>query len=452
MISERFSTILSGMKKFFLAALLLSLNIQHHYLTAQSRQPSGIVKFSDGSNILELKIAGNREVLMALERGVERNLQSIKDGAKHISVTSYIRSSETDDIHAINDASLKGSVVRAHFKIKYNLSNFNFTFYIDNSSSVSNSVKIEISEGSPSIHNNEIFYTTSKINSAVKAAVEKYGEIPYIKSDKPIVAEEAVKPKFKPQISTRYTAAIPSMRFHSSLIQKSVKVTPVTSASQNIDFRKIQSRVIISQIYTAPVANSSDQQKIQTQKKRYYQPLFGIKSNLVYWYGLTPNLSKTEFIPNAEVELFYSGKLSTSVEGYYTPFGEIAADAQEWFKESGIIAEQKYWFGKSKRYNTLYLGVVGLYGDYDYRDLEKSELGLTGTFYGAGLSIGFLLPVYRGLCFEVGVRGVYKLDNWESYKVRNGGFYREESGRNSGIDLSGVKFSFQYRFGKSRNN
>ncbi|MHC1780899.1 MAG: DUF3575 domain-containing protein [Bacteroidales bacterium] len=452
MDSKFFLTILTGRKKVFPALSLLIISLTFNSVSAQTRQPSGILKFSEGSNILELKISGNRDVLTALERGVERNLQSIKDGEKHISIISYIRASETGDIFSINDASLRGSVVRAHFKIKYNLSNFNFTFHIDNNSSVTNSVKIEITDGSPSIHNNEIYYTTSKINSAVKAAIEKYGEVPYVKANKAIIAEEPANQKYKPKVTNRFTAAIPSMRFHSTIIQKSIKVIPTVSKSQNIDLRKVLSRVEKPVVNTVQLNITPDPQKVSLLNKKYYQPLFGIKSNLVYWYGLTPNLSKIETIPNAEVELFYSGSFSTSIEGFYTPFGEIATDAQEWFKESGIILEQKYWFGKSKRYNTLYLGIVGLYGDYDYRDLEKSELGLTGTYYGAGLSIGFLVPVYKGICFEIGVRGVYKLDNWESYKVRNGGFYREESGRNSGIDLSGVKFSFQYRFGKSRNN
>ena len=440
-------------KKLFLALLVLPLFFANNEIVAQNRQPSGMLKFSEGSNILELKLSNNRQILKDLEKIVEINLHSINDGDKYISITSYIKSTETGDFNAINEASLKGSVVRAHFKIKYSLSNFNFSFSIDNSSQVDNAVKIEVKDGSPSLHNNEIFYTTSKINLAVKAAVEKYGEVPYATEVKQVVVETPAIQKYKPRLTERSTVTIPSMRFYSSSVQKSVKVTHDLNSSIKVDIRKILSandRTVA--LYKSPINTIPEPTINKSIQKKYYQPLFGIKSNLVYWYGLTPNLSKSDFIPNAEIEVFYSGRLSTSVEGFYTPFGEISSDAQEWFKESGLIAEQKFWFGKIKRYNTLYLGVVGLYGDYDYRDLEKSELGLTGTYYGAGLSIGFLVPVYKGICFEIGVRGVYKLDNWESYKVRNGGFYREESGRNSGIDLCGVKFSFQYRFGKSRNN
>jgi hypothetical protein len=421
-------------------------------LYSQTNPSGNSLIFSEGSSILELKKSSNRENLLRIERTVERYLPQIRSGEMHISVVSCIHQRLSGNLSSINQASLIGSVIRAHFKIKYKLDNFNFTFYIDNSSNLENRVMVEVKKGSPSLHNNDIFYTTSNIGAAINAAMGKYDKIPFLPGDYQSVESGVKESKtVKKEIDNEYKyqkmAPVPSLRFYSSKI---LKRSAIKMKVPTITYKPLANNSIVLEKSYQPVMSSPRPDVIKKEKK-YYQPYFSLKSNLVYWYGLTPNLTKSSFIPNLEGEVFYLGRYSTSIEGFYTPFETVPESAQDWFKESGLIAEQKIWIGKPKRYNTLYFGLVGTYGDYDRRDVSVSELGYTGEYYGAGLSIGFLIPVYKGVCIEIGLRGIYKLDNWESYKLRNGAFYKEESGTDSGIDLSGVKFSIQYRIGRSKS-
>lgn len=445
--------------KFFITAICFFITSQSHSVLAQNLTNSGVIKFAGDNNILELKYSNNRKNLLMIEKEVEKHLVSINEGSYHIAIISYIPDNKTNDLTFINNASIKGSVVRAHFKLKYKLSNYNFTFYIDNSTSSYNTIRVEVKKGSPALYNNEIYYTTSNNSTAVKAAIDKYVNIPFFEDNNDLSEDSEYNRKVIKRDNPGFMILIPSMKLYSGIIQKKSMIPlPGTKKIEYNNKKHESNRTLINE--NDLISENSSYSKLSNLEKpktkiqnsnyntRYYQPLFGIKSNLVYWYGVTPNLKQSSFIPNAEIEIFYSERLSTSLEGYYTPFDKIETDAQEWFKESGLVAEQKIWFAKNKHFNRLYIGIVGLYGDYDNRDLEKSEFGYTGTYFGAGISAGFLIPLFRGICFEVGVRGVYKLDNWESYKVRNGGFYLEESGRNSGLDLCGVKFSFQYRFGK----
>ncbi len=441
---------------FCVIIFILNCNIY-----SQTSRSGNSLIFSESSSVLELKKSNNRVNLLQIERSVEKYLSLIKNGDMHIAIVSYIPESLTSNLSSLNQASLKGSVIRAHFKIKYKLENFNFSFYINNLTYIENTVEVEVKHGSPSLHNNDIYYTTSNLSSAITAAMERYGEIPFLtQSSYTIISgissakktENQLADIGKPRItasqkSSRFKMPVPSLSFYSA---KVLNRPAITTGEAKIKLESLRFKTDIKNVAVQPVVKHVKDEIIKSQRK-YYLPFFSIKSNLVYWYGLTPNLTKCDFIPNIEGEIFYSGRFSTSLEGFFTPYETVPESAQDWFKESGLIAEQKIWFGKTKRYNTLYLGLVGTYGDYDKRNTSVNELGYTGEYYGAGLSIGFLIPVYKGICFEIGLRGIYKLDKWESYKVRNGAFYIEESGTDSGIDLSGIKFSIQYRIGKSKS-
>lgn len=131
-------------------------------------------------------------------------------------------------------------------------------------------------------------------------------------------------------------------------------------------------------------------------------PRFAIKSNLLYWMGITPDADHTTWVYNLSVEYFLSH--CWSVEAGFRYSDRSYNDGREFQGISGYHIEPRYhWQFPSFNAVSLYLGIYGRFGDYNYSRGEAA----TGKYWDAGLSSGFHFRLYRGWGLEAGCRSGY---------------------------------------------
>ena len=183
-------------------------------------------------------------------------------------------------------------------------------------------------------------------------------------------------------------------------------------------------------------------------EKQIYKPIVAIKTNLLGIAGVLPPATVTDPIFNISIEFFYSKRFSISAEGFKAPIvDKTDINSQKWYKASGAVIENRLYIGRKESFNGLYAGLYGIYGDFDIIDLSVDDKGKTGSFFGGGLSIGYSLPLYRGITLEAGLRAGYRSDKYDTYIVNNGSFYVSESLENSEFGLTSYNLSISYRFG-----
>jgi hypothetical protein len=184
------------------------------------------------------------------------------------------------------------------------------------------------------------------------------------------------------------------------------------------------------------------------REKGLYLPVAAIKTNLLGFAGVIPPSTITDPIFNLSAELFFAKRFSLMAEVFKAPIADNTdINSQDWYKVSGAILEGRLYFGKAGLFKGLFAGVYGLYGDFDIRDISVDEKGKTGSYTGAGLSVGYALPLYRGFTLEAGIRAGYRSDKYDTYVVNNGGFYISESLTNSEFGLTNYNIGISYRFG-----
>ncbi|PKO97509.1 MAG: hypothetical protein CVU12_00565 [Bacteroidetes bacterium HGW-Bacteroidetes-7] len=200
---------------------------------------------------------------------------------------------------------------------------------------------------------------------------------------------------------------------------------------------------------TQPQAANSQPQAANTPpEKQIYKPVVAIKTNLLGLAGIVPPSTITDPIFNLSIEFFYAKRFSISAEGFKAPIVDKSdINSQKWYKVSGAVIENRVYIGKKESFNGPYFGLYGLYGDFDIRDVNVDEKGKTGSFVGGGLSIGYSLPLYRGITLETGLRAGYRSDKYDTYVVNNGSFYISESLENGEFGLTSYNISISYRFG-----
>ncbi|MDP3398033.1 MAG: DUF3575 domain-containing protein [Bacteroidales bacterium] len=198
-----------------------------------------------------------------------------------------------------------------------------------------------------------------------------------------------------------------------------------------------------------PVNVNSQPQTIEKQsEKQVYKPIVAIKTNLLGIAGIIPPATFTDPIFNLSVEFFYAKRFSISAEGFKAPIvDKTDINSQDWYKVSGAVIENRVYMGKKEGFNGFYAGLYGLYGDFDIRDVSVDEKGKTGSFAGGGLSIGYSLPLYRGITLEAGLRAGYRSDKYDTYIVNNGSFFVSESLESSEFGFTSYNLSISYRFG-----
>ncbi len=172
-------------------------------------------------------------------------------------------------------------------------------------------------------------------------------------------------------------------------------------AYYRIDYEIIeQDRIQLADTLTHVIKQKPDSVEYET----YYVPnefrgTVGIKTNLLYWATLTPNLG---------IDFYIGRKFSIGLEGTYSDWTLFKNNIKRIKKWSNWSAggEFRYWIGSNTRSH-----FVGLHGNYIDYNLFLNKTGHDGKAYGGGVVYGYVLPVNRRLSFEfeLGV-GCYRVE------------------------------------------
>lgn len=181
---------------------------------------------------------------------------------------------------------------------------------------------------------------------------------------------------------------------------------------------------------------------IDSDSHVFFPPRIAVKTNLLYWIGVMPDFKHYSFLPNLEVEWFIHRNWSVVLNGAYSKWG---AGKDKFFGVSSWSIEPRYWLGKFK-YAELYTGVYFQCGDYDNQNLHISEFGNTGTFYGAGLSVGTYIPLKKKWGIEIGLRTGYEHILTDFYSQESQYYYRDYTESKNRWRITGINASISYRF------
>ena len=138
-------------------------------------------------------------------------------------------------------------------------------------------------------------------------------------------------------------------------------------------------------VHREPDTVRYDSYFIQNKVRR---PVTGIKTNLLYWATLTPNLG---------IDFYIGKKFSLGIEGTYsdwTLFGNNVDRIKRWNNWSAG-GEFRFWTRSNAKGH-----FIGLHGNYIDYNFLLNKTGHEGKAYGGGIVYGFLVKVRERLDFE----------------------------------------------------
>jgi len=143
-------------------------------------------------------------------------------------------------------------------------------------------------------------------------------------------------------------------------------------------------------------------------------PAFAIRTNLVYWATMTPNIG---------IEAGITNKMTFSFNGGYNPWNLKGSQTNNtkfvhWILEPEI----RYWL--CERFNGTALGVHGIYSDFNVGGYQipllfEKKYRYEGAAYGGGASYNYhwMAGKHFGVEFTFGVGFVYlKYDKYDCPK------------------------------------
>lgn len=144
-----------------------------------------------------------------------------------------------------------------------------------------------------------------------------------------------------------------------------------------------------------------------------------LKSNLLYWAAATPNVS---------AEFYLSSRLSLNTDVDFAWWSDKSASF--YWQVFGVTPELRYWFSDKRTFKGHYAGVYMNGGLYDImlKPLTGKK-GYQGTFYGAGVSYGYVFPIDRHFSLELGLGLGYMATTYDEYVKGCSDFMRTDSKR-----------------------
>ncbi len=140
--------------------------------------------------------------------------------------------------------------------------------------------------------------------------------------------------------------------------------------------------------------------ELQTIKEEQPRHLLALKTNLLYYLALMPNL---------ELEWLIRDNWSVAVEGNVAWWGSYAKERS--YRVALFDAEARYWIKPRAPWHGFYVGVFAGGGWYD---LEKGK-GYYGDGGMTGLSLGYMWPIKRTLSLEAGIGAGYAYTRYKEY-------------------------------------
>ncbi|MDE5906173.1 MAG: DUF3575 domain-containing protein, partial [Alistipes sp.] len=197
--------------------------------------------------------------------------------------------------------------------------------------------------------------------------------------------------------------------------------------------------------------------KLKKKESRKLRPIFALKTNLVAWAGITPEFKMTTFMPNLEGELYFGKRWSLSGSGLYSNWAYDSG--RKFWGFSAYSLEPRIWIKGNRLFRGVYFGLYGEMGDFNKQEGrvegEQTDTNVTGDYWSAGISAGYMLPLSKHWCLELSVRGGYRSASYDKYTrafEENGIFnYNDNlSGKKNEFALTGVRLNVVYRFGRGK--
>ena len=191
----------------------------------------------------------------------------------------------------------------------------------------------------------------------------------------------------------------------------------------------------------------------QRKENRRLYPIVGLKTDLVAWAGVCPDFKRTTFMPNIAGEVYFAKRWSVGVSALYADWAYDSG--KQFWGLSAYSVEPRLWFRGDGLFRGFFVGVYGEAGDFnnqrDRRDDITTLTNYTGTYWSAGVSVGYLLPLSRHWSFELSVRGGYRSADYNIYDRELPYFYYNSSDKKNEFALTGLRFDVVYRFGGSKH-
>lgn len=182
----------------------------------------------------------------------------------------------------------------------------------------------------------------------------------------------------------------------------------------------------------------------------YWEPLFAVKTNLLYWASVTPDAKRTTYLPNFSIEYFFSR--NWSVEAGYK-YGNRHYDSKRQFQGmSGYRFESRYWFYLPQISQlSLFGGIYARGGDYNIRCFKEDKeitKNYTGKYWDTGISGGVYVGLTRQLGLEAGARVGYLHTRSTVYNLHEGHNCFDHYESYGKVRVTDLMCNLVYRFGR----
>lgn len=458
---------------------------------------SAMFYYRSGTILLYNDYKSNGQALARTDRFIRANRPMLLAGSAHVELLSYIPANKVGNSTAINNASLQASVVRAYLLTQYGIPHSSCTFAIDTTQGYSDQVHLQVVSGPiPRFANTQINYSEGGRAWSAAEAVRAYKNgVPYASylmilakrdnyfasnggalyalrdqewgdqewetlADTASVATLARAAGINLYVKTANggytTASVEDINSGINILYTKTgdgifafaSTADILAAAKNSGLPTGGENGFLSSVYTQSLA--SDPGTVRTEP--YAQgasgvgssgyrdyPIFGLKTNGLYWLAALPNL---------ELEFFFAKAMSIVIEGQYTWLSQYLPIESAYYIW-GTSLEVRHYLRRDKSFNGWYVGAYAHTGQYDFK---FSEVGNQGDYYGAGLSAGYVLPIGKHfhLEFGLGVGYVYCVNSpyiWNAAKARHEWVNPVQPSENKwGIFPTKAKVSFVWKF------
>lgn len=375
--------------------------------------------------ILLRNYKSNNSMYTRLASLIREHKKDIVSGNSHFAITAYIPFSERRNMKEVNYRSMQANVIRSLVKSREFLSSKHFTFHFDTAYVKKRVICVKyisnrIIRGSNQLVSYTLHDNQQYLYQAFHRYIARYGRIPLAEDER--IITNVVKSD-------------------TSKVNKRDVLKDSTFVEDSFPVHSIPQPVL---------ADSSDLNIVNhSPVKAKFSPLLGVKTNLLYWAGITSEFRRRDMIPNLELEFYTCSKISlnTDLSYIYMNKGDSKPSKKVW-GVSNIGIEPRIWLHRD--FSGVYVGIYGLYGQMDVKSNSENQIGHTGNLYEGGISLGYVLHLSNHWGLEFGSRYGFRSVNGDTYDS-SPHYYKQSSFTQDGLKVTGLRLLLVYRLGRTVN-
>lgn len=371
----------------------------------------------------------NAPELKKMNAYIRLHKKEISSNKSHLYIVSYVNPASINNPAIINLASIRASVLRAYIRVRHGIAHEHVTFAIDTVEKRPYVTSVTYVPQPADTDYNPIYYTLKKEKSDILWSVKRYPFIPIVNRSK-----QDKEPEKVAVIIDKESNPLPP---------------PVTDSIIHIAPKDSVPFTPVNQATVSPSATMQEVVKSATKAVTTNNtPFIGVKTNFLYWGGITPDVQYKGVMPNLEVEWYIKKQISLNMELVYTYLEENNTNREMWGL-SAVSIEPRYWLAKERQYSGWYAGCYGLIGDFDVKKNRMEADGDTGDFYEAGITMGYHLPISNRWGVELGTKIGYRTASGDTYYFDDPHYYRRTTFSENKLKVTGLRIMLVYRFHKN---